>query len=195
MHFMPRHARPLIISALPFLALTACDSPVEEPAEAAPAETPLVGGPNGGYSFRLVDPAGEGIGTVEIKLHDDKGDLEVWLNKGGKPWDLALDSQLTVAFPDLEKKVMLAVRDQETNADENGESMIREGRTNYFIFPGDTGEDASWLQGHHFAETAVLTFKAGGAEARTEPVVLKPHGHHGDHDHEHGHDHDHPHPH
>lgn len=191
MKFIRFHrASGLAAVTFPLLALVGCDSSVEIAED--PANAPLIEGPNEGFTFQLVDPGGEGVGTAEIKLHDDKGDLEVWINKGGAPWDLPLDSELTVTFPDLEKEVTLVVRDRDANADENGRSMIRDGQTNYFIFPGDTGVDASWLQGHDFAESAMLTFEAGGGKAMTRLILLKPHGDHA-HGHDHGDGHDHPH--
>ncbi|MEP4077955.1 hypothetical protein [Haloferula sp.] len=176
--------------------LNSCDSKVEE-ADAGPeASSSMAIGPNGGFVYRLVGADDKGIGSAEIKLHDDKGDLEVWLNqgslaesiRGGMPWDMALDTQLTVEFPGLEKEVTLTVRDSDTNADEAGKSMIREGKTNYFIFPGDSGADASWLQGHEFEEAAVLDFEADGVAASTKAIKLVPHGHgQGGHDHPHPH--------
>ena len=186
---------PLLLVSL----LVSCDSSPKEDAKGEHGgSSSMAIGPNDGFVFRLVDSSDTSVGAAEIKLHDDKGDLEIWLNKGGlaeimqggKPWDLPMEAQLTVEFPELEKSVTLAVRDAETNANEEGASMIRDGKTNYFIFPGDTGADASWLQGHHFEEKAVLTFEADGAPTTTKVISLKPHGHH-----DHGHDHDHPHPH
>ncbi|MEM1084909.1 MAG: hypothetical protein AAGI48_12425 [Verrucomicrobiota bacterium] len=188
---------PLVLASF---GLIACDASKTSEAEEAPeAGSSMAIGPNDGFIFRLVDADDKGVGTAEIKLHDDKGDLEVWLNEGslassmqgGTTWDLPLETELKIEFPELEKEVTLVVRDKETNADEAGKSMIREGKTNYFIFPGDTGADASWLQGHHFEEVAVLTFEAGDAKATTGSINLKPHGHH----HGDGHSHPHPHPH
>jgi len=180
------------------LALVACDSSVTESEQPEEASAAAAIGANDGYIFRLLDSEEQGVGTVEIKLHDDKGDLEVWVNQGGlaatmqgaTPWDLPLESQLKISFPELDKEVTLAVRDSETNADEAGKSMIRDGKTNYFIFPGDTGADASWLQGHHFEESAVLLLETEGTKATTGTIKLTPHGH--DHG-EGGHDHPHPH--
>lgn len=133
-------------------------------------------GPNSGFLFPVFDTEGKQSGTVEIKLHDDAGDLEVWLNKGGyegAPWRLPLDTTLTLAFPSEGKKINLAVRDTERNEDESGESTIFDGKTNYFVFPADTGVDASWLMGSEFAAKAELVF---GTET-TGSFVLRPHVH------------------
>ena len=133
-------------------------------------------GPNSGFLFPIFDSNREQTGTVEIKLHDDAGDLEVWLKSGGyegDPWRLPTDTTLTLNFPALNKSVTLAVRDQDRNEDESGSSTIVEGNTNYFVFPGSTDEDASWLMGADFAAKVELRFK----EATTGSFVLRPHIH------------------
>ena len=133
-------------------------------------------GPNGGFLFPIFDNNKEQTGTVEIKLHDDAGDLEVWLKSGGyegDPWRLPTNTMLTLNFPALNKSVTLAVRDQDRNEDESGASTIIEGNTNYFVFPGSTDEDASWLMGADFAAKVELRFE----EATTGSFVLRPHIH------------------
>ena len=133
-------------------------------------------GPSGGFLFPIFDSNKEQTGTIEIKLHDDAGDLEVWLKSGGyegDPWRLPTDTTLTLNFPALNKSVTLAVRDQDRNEDESGASTIIEGNTNYFVFPGSTDEDASWLMGADFAAKVELRFE----EATTGSFVLRPHIH------------------
>ena len=133
-------------------------------------------GPNSGFIFPVFDNEGKQTGTIEIKLHDDAGDLEVWLKHGGhggEPWRLPLDANLTLAFPGEGKTVTLAVRDRERNEDESGESTIFEETTDYFVFPADTGVDASWLMGAEFAAKAELSFDG----ATTGSFVLRPHVH------------------
>ena len=133
-------------------------------------------GSNGGFLFPIFDNNREQTGTVEIKLHDDAGDLEVWLKTGGyegDPWRLPTNTMLTLNFPALNKSVTLAVRDQDRNEDESGASTIIEGNTNYFVFPGSTDEDASWLMGADFAAKVELRFE----EATTGSFVLRPHIH------------------
>ncbi len=133
-------------------------------------------GPNDGFLHPVFDTEGKQVGTAEIKLHDDAGDLEVWLTRGGhggEPWRLPLDTTLELDFPGLGQKVTLAVRDRERNEDESGASTIHEGATAYFVFPGETGADASWLKGEDFAAKAELGFAA----ATTGSFVLRPHAH------------------
>ena len=120
-------------------------------------------------------------GTAELKLHDDKGDLELWLTKdkaGKVPFDLPLDTVITVTFPKLDNKtVELRVRNKDKNEDEDGKGNIRESATNYFIFPGDTGADASFLVGKEFKSEVILNFKVGDSTHSTKSFVLKPHVH------------------
>ena len=50
------------------------------------------------------------------------------------------------------------MRDHERNEDESGNSTIVEAKTNYFVFPGETGVDATWLMGAEFAAKVELSF-------------------------------------
>ncbi len=132
-------------------------------------------GPNGGYLHPVFGTNGDQAGTVEIKLHDDAGDIEVWLTRqghGGPVWDLPVDSRIKLHFPDLKKQVQLAVRDAEENRDESGQITVREGATNYFVFPGETGADASWLMGADFAAKVAMNFDGALSE-----FILRPHVH------------------
>ncbi|MEM9015649.1 MAG: hypothetical protein AAGC68_01450 [Verrucomicrobiota bacterium] len=134
-------------------------------------------GPNDGSLHPVFGGDGEQVGTAEIKLHDDAGDIEVWLTSGGHggpPWDLPTDSVLILTFPDLGKQIDLAVRDSTENRDEEGNGTVRDGATNYFVFPGETGADASWLMGREFAAKAILDLEA----ASTGDIILRPHVHH-----------------
>ena len=135
-------------------------------------------GPHGGFFHPVFGSDGKQAATLEIKLHDDAGDLEVWLVKGGRDGpalDLPLDSVLKLDFPDLKRQIELRVRDREKNAGEDGVSNLRNGQTNYFIFPAETGADAKWLMGVDFAAKARLTVPGG---LSSEVFVLKPHVHH-----------------
>jgi len=137
-------------------------------------------GPNEGYLFPLYAADGEQAGRVEIKLHDDAGDLEIWITRGaaGEPWGLPLDTVAALEFEALGRSLSLAVRDAEENADEDGVSQIRDGLTHYFVYPGETGEDASWLMGEDFAARALLAFETEtGAAVGTESFILRPHVH------------------
>ena len=121
------------------------------------------------------------VGFVELKLHDDKGDLELWLTNdeaGTKPYDLSLNTAITVSFLNMEQKnVELRVRNSEENEDEQGKSTVRGNKTNYFIFPGETGSDASFLVGKGFVAEVAITFTAEGVTYTTNPFELKPHTH------------------
>ena len=133
-------------------------------------------GPNGGFLHPVFDGEVKQVGTAEIKLHDDAGDLEVWLTRGGhggESWRLPLDTTLSLTFSDLGKKATLVVRDRERNEDESGESTIHDGATAYFVFPGASGADASWLMGEDFAARAELRF----GDSTTGSFILRPHVH------------------
>lgn len=120
-------------------------------------------------------------GWLELKLHDDKGDLELWLSsddKHEKPFDLALDGEVEVEFVDVDgRKVTLRPRNTTENEDEDGKPNIRDGKTNYFIYPSREGEDAGWLQGKTFQSIVVVRFASGGTSFVSEEFVLKPHTH------------------
>lgn len=133
-------------------------------------------GPRGGFRFPVFDELGEQMGTAEIKLHDDAGDVEVWLTRGGydgSPWRLPVDATLELQFPALQREATLAVRDQERNEDESGAVTVVDGATDYFIFPGASGADAAWLMGKDFAAKAELRV----LQATTGSFVLRPHVH------------------
>lgn len=120
-------------------------------------------------------------GFVELKLHDDKGDLELWLTKdkeGKQPFDIALDSVITVTFSRLGPKIVkLKIRNDKENEDEDGKGHIRNKKTNYFIFPGDTKADASFLVGKDFSNAATVTFTSDGVRYTSSPFNLRPHTH------------------
>ncbi|MEC8496259.1 MAG: hypothetical protein VXZ39_15125 [Planctomycetota bacterium] len=131
-------------------------------------------GPKGGFRFPVFGADGVQVGTAEIKLHDDAGDLEVWLTRGGyggDPWRLPVGRTLALSFPDLERDVTLAVRDAERNEDESGAVTVVDGTTDYFVFPGSSDADASWLMGADFAAKVELRVE----EATTGSFVLRPH--------------------
>jgi len=124
---------------------------------------------------------GETTGHLELKLHDDKGDLELWLAEDaayGRPFDLPLDAAIEIEFVDVDgQKVMLRPRNKTKNEDEDGTSNVRDGKTNYFIFPSQEGEDATWLQGKQFQSIVVVRFSRGGQTFVSEEFVAKPHVH------------------
>jgi len=137
--------------------------------------------PHEGVVAAFKGPDGALAGHLELKLHDDKGDLELWLAKDAKisqPFDLPLDAVVRVTFIDVKGKVVeLRVRNATKNEDEDGTANVRNGRTNYFIFPGETGADAKWLMGVKFASIVRLTFKVDGQDHASEEFMLVPHTH------------------
>jgi hypothetical protein len=124
---------------------------------------------------------GDAAGHLELKLHDDKGDLELWLAQDEqftKPLDLPMDASIEVEFIDhAGKKVTMRARNATTNEDESGNPNVRAGLTNYFIFPGSSGEDAAWLRGREFQSIVVVRFTRSGVVLASEEFVLKPHTH------------------
>ncbi len=125
--------------------------------------------------------ANKRVGFAELKLHDDKGDLELWITTdkaGSQPLDLPIDSEIHVSFPRLAvKSVDLRVRNTLRNEDEDGKGNIRGTGTNYFIFPGDSGADASFLTGKSFMTDAEISFVRDGVRYTTDTFTLKPHVH------------------
>lgn len=121
------------------------------------------------------------IGFAEIKLHDDKGDLELWLTKdktGSSPFDLPLNSEIAVSFEQLDtQSVALRIRNIDKNEDEDGKGNIRNKKTNYFIFPGETGADATFLIGKGFSTETIISFVVDGVTYTTNTFKLQPHTH------------------
>ena len=157
-------------------------------------------GPHEGRVAPFADESGVRAGFVELKLHDDKGDLELWLARDEgvtKPFDLPLETAPKVSFPVERKTVTLGVRNREKNEGEDGAPNNRGGQTNYFIFPGESGQDPRWLMGSTFHAPARVTFEANGRRFTSEEFLLVPHTHGageagheapsgaGDHGHEH----------
>ena len=131
---------------------------------------------HGGVCAPLHGEGGEIAGWLELKLHDDKGDLELWLATDApmtQPLDLPLDTIVSATFPALgDRSVALRVRNTAQNEDEDGKPNIRSGKTNYFIFPGDTGADASWLMGADFVSKVTVKIEADGKTWITQPLAL-----------------------
>ena len=139
--------------------------------------------------FKVADePAWRGY--LELKLHGDAGDLElflysgfasssVWKAGGGKakPMDIPKDTVIKIAFPTHEgKTVELRIRNGDKNEDEEGVANMRDGGvTNYFIFPGESGQDPEWLIGEKWRGMATVSFEANGKSYASDPFVLVPH--------------------
>lgn len=138
-----------------------------------------VEGPHSGVPAKMVGPGG--TRHLELKLHDDKGDLELWLAEDPlyqQPFDLPVDATIEVEFIDFDgRKLALRPRNTVENEDEDGAGNMREGKTNYFIFPSREGVDASWLQGLSFQSIVIVTISDGTQRLTSEEFVLKPHSH------------------
>ncbi len=146
------------------------------------------GGASEGVVARITEAhTNEKVGYLRVKLHDDKGDLEAWLVRDAdfsQPFDVPLDTPITVTFTDKGNRTApLRVRNRDENEDEDGQANVRDGKTNYFIFPGDSGEDASWLEGADFLSTVKVSFSVGDKDYTTPLFVLRPHTHGDEHAH------------
>jgi hypothetical protein len=132
-----------------------------------------------GLSTVIYGKGGAVTGFLELKLHGDAGDLEIWMSTDGamsQPLDIPADTILKASFLAFDgRSVELKVRNHDENEDEDKKPNMRDGKTNYFIFPGETGADASWLQGETFRSMVKVTFTADGQEFETPPFTLVPH--------------------
>ena len=131
-------------------------------------------------------------GFLELKLHGDAGDLELFLYEGfavsnwkvqgkPKPLDVPASTVLKLTFPDgphAGKQIDLAVRNNEQNEDEDGTPNMRATGTNYFIFPGESGQDPAFLVGETVTSWRGLVsvaFEVNGKAYAADPFVLVPH--------------------
>jgi len=130
-------------------------------------------------------------GYLELKLHGDAGDLEMWLYavparfgvrgcagvaEKPKPFDVPKETVIRLTFPSHPgKTVEMRVRDMEKNEDEDGTPNMRDSGTNYFIFPGETGQDPEWIKGETWRGVATAAFEVDGKSYACDPFVLVPH--------------------
>ncbi|HUF60802.1 MAG TPA: hypothetical protein VMN36_01895 [Verrucomicrobiales bacterium] len=151
-------------------------------ATAGMAEVKDAIGPHQGMLAEFKAAGGTTAGHLELKLHDDKGDLELWLAHDSaitKPFDLPTDAKVTVSFEGTKvESVPLAIRNSSRNEDEDGNANMRDGGTNYFIFPGDTGADSSWLTGGDFRAKVTISISSSTGSFQTGPFLLIPHAPH-----------------
>jgi hypothetical protein len=137
--------------------------------------------PHDGVVAVLNAEPGGNVGFVELKLHDDKGDLELWLAKDRaitQPLDIPAGTTIQISFKVVPgKSATLAVRNSQQNEDEDGKANMRGEMTNYFIFPGESGQDPKWLMGKSFRSAVTVTFSVDGRNYRSEEFVLVPHTH------------------
>merc|ERR1712032_49195 len=129
----------------------------------------------------VLEADGKHVGFIELKLHDDAGDLELWLCADGamsQPLDFPIDTVITATFPTYDNRsVQLRVRNNDQNEDEDGKPNMRGGKTNYFIFPGESGQDPSFLIGESFRSTTTVEFTSAGKKYIAPPFILVPHSH------------------
>ena len=131
----------------------------------------------GGILAPLYVAGGDHAGFLELKLHDDLGDLELWLTdlKGG-PLDVPHSAFVALKCASLGRAVKLGIRNLDSNEDEDGAPNMRDGETNYFIFPTVPGTDASWLKGTEWRAAVEVRISAGdGASLEAKPFILVPH--------------------
>jgi hypothetical protein len=128
-------------------------------------------------------------GYLELKLHGDAGDLELWLYASagtstawrvstGKPvpFDVPKETVISLTFPSHAGKALeMRIRNADKNEDEEGTPNMRGGGTNYFIFPGESGQDPEWLVGEKWRGVVIVSFEAEGKSYACDPFVLVPH--------------------
>ena len=76
------------------------------------------------------------------------------------------------------KSIELADRNGDQNEDEDSTPNMRNGGTNYFIFPGESGQDPEWLVGEtvkSWRGLVSMAFEANGKSYSCDPFVLVPH--------------------
>jgi len=134
---------------------------------------------------------GERKGFLELKLHGDAGDLEMWLYSGfavsdwktkskPAPFDIPPETVMCLTFQSgtgltASKSLEMRVRNMGKNEGEDGEPNMRGGGTNYFIFPGESGADPEWLVGEKNRYLVSVAFEANGKKYSADPFVLVPH--------------------
>ena len=62
-----------------------------------------------------------------------------------------------------------------TSSHSEGTPNMRGDATNYFIFPGESGQDAEWLKGETWRGVVAAAFEANGESFVLDPMVLVPH--------------------
>lgn len=137
----------------------------------APEDVPIVRyeegsdeGPHHGVVARLSSASEPDSGWAEVKLYDDSGDLEVWLARDRafkQSLDLPLETTLRIEFPERGDRHV---------------TLGRDGRTNYFVFPGRTGA-AAWLRGKAFRALVRVRVQAGRKVLVSDDFELRPHTH------------------
>ncbi|KAH8070189.1 hypothetical protein JL721_5414 [Aureococcus anophagefferens] len=98
--------------------------------------------------------SGDEAGYLEMKLAGD-GAIEAWLTgPDHAPLNIA-----ATAF---------------ANADGTGAARLRDGKTDYFVFPGATGADAAWLAGDGWTAAVEVRARDDGRVLEADAFVLEP---------------------
>ena len=116
--------------------------------------------------------------TPTTRLYASAGKATAWQTHTGKPvpLDMPKETVIRLAFPSHAGKTLeMHVRNSDKNEDEGGTPNMRDGRTNYFIFPGKSGQDAEWLKGEEWRGIVTVAFEAEGKSYTCDPFVLVPH--------------------
>ena len=138
------------------------------------------------------DAAGEEAGRIEWKLDTKTGRIEAWILTGGgdgEPFEIPVDARLTLTFHDLDRSLDLVVKDPQANVDSDGYATVRDGRTNYFVYPVEATDGPAWLKDAAFASEVSATFIRDGIRYTGALFTLMPFDHVGGHGHSHGHSH------
>jgi len=133
----------------------------------------------GGIMAVFEDADVKHVGFIELKLHDDAGDLELWICKDGamsEPLDFPADTTITATFATHDNRsVKLNVNNTDKNEDEDGTPNMRDGMTNYFVFPGESDQDPEFLVGEKFRSTTTVTLTSNGKTYTAPSFILVPH--------------------
>ena len=117
---------------------------------------------------------GDDAGYLEMKLAGD-GAIEAWLTgPDHAPLTIAATAFVAVKVPKFGRAVKLAPRDLEANADGTGAARLRDGKTDYFVFPGATGADAAWLAGDGWTAAVEVRARDDGRVLEADAFVLEP---------------------
>ena len=93
---------------------------------------------------KLIDFGTDQVSGIQLKITISGSPLGQAQISGDAP----ADTVVRLTFPSHGgQTAQLRVRNGAQNEDEDGAPNMRGGSTNYFVFPGDSGADAAWLQG------------------------------------------------
>ena len=143
----------------------------------AKGRVPLYAGaaPRHGGVLTAVVVADAPCGFLEACLDGATGALEMYLTDlDHAPLRVAQNAFFAVKVPKFGRAVKLGLREPTENRDGSGTVTMVDGRTNYFVFPGTTGSDASWLTGLDWRASVEVRARADGRVIEAKPFVLVP---------------------